>query len=127
MRIHRICPVCRSAIDVKVMDFVPSRFWKEFQCPQCHKWLTIGIWARTLFCAVSMGMVVPLVVLATWIDHSGMLIWKLFQSDDGKKLGFIIVGAIMVSVAVFGMWCGAFAVGKIAKLKKADSTPPWAR
>jgi hypothetical protein len=78
-----------------------------------------------LFGAVTLGVSGPLfVVLAQWIDRSGMSDWRLFQSGDGKKLGVIFAASIMVSVAAFGIWCGAFTIGKVSKLKKAPSEPP---
>ncbi|MGO4521388.1 hypothetical protein AB4076_12295 [Dyella sp. 2RAF44] len=125
MRIHTFCPVCQRAIDVRVLDFVPSRFWKDFQCPLCHEWLACGLWARLLFGAVTLGVSGPLFVfVAQSIDRSGMSEWRLFQSDDGKMLGVIFAASIMVSLAAFGIWCGAFTIGKVSKLKKAPSAPP---
>jgi uncharacterized integral membrane protein len=121
MNARGVCPACGRTFETKVTNYVPSRFGKDFQCPLCKAWLVMDAKAKALFILVVYGVSMPVgIVTLVLIGKNITSEPVLFQKPGWHWLGPTLIFAVIGSIVGTGMWCGAWASSKVAKLKRVS-------
>jgi hypothetical protein len=125
MNARGVCPACGRTFETKVTNYVPSRFGKDFQCPLCKAWLVMDAKAKALFILVMYAVFMPLCAAALALaTKSHLFELAFFQRPDWHWLGPTLLFALLGSIAYVGMWCGAWASSKVAKLRRVPGDMP---
>lgn len=128
MNVRGMCPACGRAFETRVMNFVPSRFGRDFKCPQCKAWLVTDAKAKTLFFVVTFGVSLPFSVSTlALLDRSRLFEFAFFQREGWHWFAPTLLFTLMGSIGLMGAWCGAWASSKVAMLKRVRAISERAR